>query len=57
MDLLCVPTLLVPFSCTRIASMMGAIMAVVAAFEIHIDRNHVADIMPSISLHETRSRL
>lgn len=32
------------------ASVMGIIMAVVAVLEIHMDRNHVASIRPSINL-------
>lgn len=54
MYVLYVLSVLVPvcavLSCWRMASVMGIIMAVVAVLEIHMDRNHVASIRPSINL-------
>ena len=37
-------------SCTRMAARMGIIMEAVAVLEIHMDRNHVGSIRPSIIL-------
>ena len=36
----------------RTASIMGIIMAVVAVLLIHMDRNHVTNMKPNISLKE-----
>ena len=37
--------------CANIAVRMGTIMAAVAVLDIHIDRNHVGSIKPSINLN------
>ena len=43
--------------CSKTASTMGIIMEAVAVLEIHMDRNHVGSISPSITLDTQASTL
>jgi hypothetical protein len=45
--------LVVSLSCSKMAFAIGTIMAVVAVLLIHIDRNQVGAIRPSIILQNT----